>query len=113
MTPITKYLSFDGIEFPDADACRRHEAENFAARLVGLTAEQVAAALTREDPELAEGFETAGKVIRELRIKAGDLKRARNGEGLRKGAAPPLAIEGPRADAPCDTEQAEPTDEAA
>lgn len=105
MTPITKYRSFDGIEFPTPEECRRHEADNFAARLIGLTADQVAAALTREDPELAEAFETAGKVVRELRIKAGDLKRARS--------VKTLAIEGPRAEPPSDVEQSNSTDEAA
>lgn len=78
MTPITKYLSFDGIEFPTKEECLKHEADNFAARLVGLTAEQVAAALTRENIEIADALESAGKIVTKLRIDAGDLKRSRS-----------------------------------
>lgn len=85
MKLITKYVSFDGVEHDDPESCKRHEKENFAARLVGLTAEQIAAALAYETTEavdgveIAEAIENARRVIFERRRELGIFKRARNG----------------------------------
>jgi hypothetical protein len=77
MKQVTAYESFDGRTFATAAECRQHEKDQAPARLVGLTAEQVAAAMDRRDADLAEAFETVGARIAAARREAGDLKRRR------------------------------------
>ena len=75
----TIYLSFDGVEFETATDCREWERDNAGKRLVALTAEQVEAALTRADPELADAIETVGERIKRKRLDDGDYKRRPSG----------------------------------
>ena len=72
---VETFYAFDDTPFTTQEACEKYEAENFAKRLVGLTEEEVQAALTRTDPDLAEAFEKAGNTIGKLRREAGEFKR--------------------------------------
>jgi hypothetical protein len=93
MKTITKYEAFDGVEFASEDECRAHERKLSHARLVGLTREQVEAAMTREDVELADVFEIVGSRIAALRRSQGSFRRVRNGhieEGVQKRSPDPL-----------------------
>jgi len=74
---ITRYVAFDGTEFPTEETCREYEASEWPQRFVGLTITEVEAALNRTDLELAAAFERAGMQIRALRYEAGDLRRPR------------------------------------
>jgi len=93
---VTVYKSFDGKSFEDAAACRAHETAHLASRFVDLTAEQIAAAEDRSDPDLASAFETFGRQLALKRRAAGDLKRRKKGASVdanlaaaaAKGAAP-------------------------
>lgn len=76
-----EWEAFDGKRFPTEAEAKAHEKENFHHALVGLTAEQVAAALARA-PEaigVADAIERAGTTIAAVRLAAGERKRARNG----------------------------------
>lgn len=75
------YVSFDNKEFDTAADCRHYERESSPARLVGLTEEQVEAALDRTDAELAEAIEECGKRITAKRLADGDRKRNRKAKG--------------------------------
>lgn len=85
MKPITttRYEAFDGATFDTAAECRQHERDMAPKRLEGLTADQVAAALDRSDPELAEAVERCAYLISSARKAAGELKRKprENGQG--------------------------------
>lgn len=71
----TLYRAFDGREFDTATECRAHERDHAPAMLVDLSAEQVQAAVTRADPDLAEAIERVAYLIASARKAAGDLKR--------------------------------------
>lgn len=71
------YIAYDGKEFPTEAQCLAHEREHAGGRLVGLTAEQIAAALAGEDRDIAQAIEDAAHKIRKRRYEAGDLKRQR------------------------------------
>ena len=77
MKTRTIYEAFDGQTFESAEACKAHEAAHVETRLIGLTLEQVRAAITREDVELADAFEKVGSRIAKARIDAGELRRGR------------------------------------
>ena len=77
MKTRTIYEAFDGQTFDNADACKAHEAAHVETRLIGLSLEQVRAAITREDVELADAFEKVGSRIAKARIDAGELRRGR------------------------------------
>lgn len=87
-TLLTVFCTRDGQRFDTEAEARAHEREHFASMLVGLTAEQVAAALTREDRDLADALERAGDTIKDKRREAGDLKRRPKGETPPDQAAP-------------------------
>jgi ABC-type taurine transport system substrate-binding protein len=74
-----KFLAFDGKVFETVEECAAHEAAKPEARVVGLTPEQVAAALARTDIDLADAFEAIGSKIARARRESGDLKRTRKG----------------------------------
>lgn len=76
MKTITRYESFDGKVFDSEAECKRHERENAGGQLVGLTAEQVQKALTREDAALGDAIEALATKIKAARLAAGDRKRA-------------------------------------
>ena len=73
----TAYEAFDGTQFPNEKECLDYETEAWPKRFVGLTIEEVEAALNRTDKDLAAAFEDAGQRIRALRYEAGDLRRPR------------------------------------
>ncbi len=81
MKTRTIYIAFDDKTFDNAEACKAHEAEHIEGRLVGLTIEQVRAALAREDTELSDAIEDIGLRINKARREAGDLKRGRKAAG--------------------------------
>jgi len=85
--PITVYEAFDGKRFLTAQECTSYEEANIASRLVALTIEQVRAALSREDPELAEVIEELGTRLAKARREAGDLKRKPKGSAAAEAAA--------------------------
>lgn len=94
MERVDAWKAFTGTVFPTQEACLAHEREQAHVRLVGLTLEQVMAAIERRDLELADAIEVVGTRIANDRREAGEFKRQR------KSAAqePALAIEGPHQD---------------
>lgn len=71
----TVFVAFDDAVFDTAEACRAHEAAHVETRLVGLTIEQVQAAINREDVDLADALEAIGNRIARARREAGDMRR--------------------------------------
>lgn len=94
----TVYVAFDGTEFPSASACREHERGKAHERLVGLTPEQIGAALDRSDPELAEALEIVGDRIKAARLAAGEYKRKRSAENGEPATEPQPQPSTPPAD---------------
>ena len=84
----TTYVAFDGKRFDSATECRAYEKANAHRQLVGLTAEQVDAAIARTDTDLADAIEAAGDAIRKARLGSGELRRKRKGSGGEGEAAP-------------------------
>jgi hypothetical protein len=80
MKQVTQYESFDGKRFDTEAECRSHEAGLSHMRLVGLTIEQVVAAIARTDAELALAIEYVGAKIARARRESGDLRRERKGK---------------------------------
>ncbi len=70
-----EYEAFDGLRFPSEKECLAHEADIWPRRFVGLTWEQVSAAVSREDKDLASAFEDIGKKITAKRLEADERKR--------------------------------------
>ena len=79
MREIKVYAAFDGTRFDIAEDCRAHEMANIDAMLIGLTAEQVAAAVARTDKQLGDAIEQVAYRIASARREAGDLKRRPKG----------------------------------
>ena len=77
MKTVTKFEAFTGETFDTEAECKAHEKANVHRRFVGLTQEQVDAALSRADVELADAFEVVGSKISRARIAEGNLKRER------------------------------------
>lgn len=75
MKRVELFEAFDGERFPSAEACRAHEAQHVEGRLVGLSLDQVKAALSREDTDLADALEELGARIARARRSSGELRR--------------------------------------
>jgi hypothetical protein len=80
----TIYVARDGEEFLSEAQCRAHERRTSGDALVGLTAAQVEAARTGDDPELAEAFRMFVNEMRNFKRRA----PANNGG---ENAGPPLS----------------------
>lgn len=75
---VPRWFAFDGTDYPTRAECEEYEETHFQRALVGLTAEQVAAALER-DPKVrgvSDALERAGTLVARARLKAGERKRA-------------------------------------
>ena len=73
---VTFYVSFDGKNFISETECASYEEANAAVLcLVGLTLEQVLAAVDRRDTDLADAIEALGNKIARARREGGDSKR--------------------------------------
>jgi len=83
----TNYVAFDGVPHPTEAECRAYEKRLAHIRLVGLTIEQVEAALSRTDPELADAIEVIGSRIARARLADGDRKHERK-SAPKPGEAP-------------------------
>ena len=88
---ITAYKAFDGKTFPTAKEARAHEEAHGPASLVGLTLQQVEAAMRREDRDLADAIEFVGTRISEKRRADGELRRRPKGNGEATAQTPPQA----------------------
>lgn len=101
----TVYKTFDGMTFLTFEEAKDHEDTNFSALLVGLTAEQIAAALDRKPEALhiADALEKAGNIIGRARREAGQFRRATKaraaGETEPAPEAEPQTEAGPEAEA--------------
>ena len=73
---VQKYIADDGTEFDTSDEAKNHEADALPSKLVGLTLEQVRAAILREDTALADAIEKIGGAIAILRRESGEKRRA-------------------------------------
>ena len=96
MKQVTRFEAFDGEIFATEAECRSHEYANAHRRLVGLTLDQVNAAMARTDSELADAFEAVGTKIARDRRDAGELKRPRRAETQEPApmeSAPPTSAE--------------------
>lgn len=100
MKRVELFEAFDGERFPTAEACRAHEAQHVEGRLVGLTLEQIKAASSREDVELADAIEEIGARIARARRASGEMRRgsARTGEAKAEPKAPDSSAAEPEAD---------------
>jgi hypothetical protein len=70
---IKIYVAFDGTEHETTEACLKHEKENSWRRLIGLTEDQVSAALQQHPAmaEVSDALVTAGyKIANQNRKKA-------------------------------------------
>lgn len=90
----TAYEAFDFTRFATESECREYEALNVHKRLASKTAEQIFAALTYADIDIAEALEQAGEQCKRARIKAGDYRRVPSGKkaagnGAKVSGAPP------------------------
>lgn len=77
MKQVTRWEAFDGVPFPTESECRAYEKKCAHIRLVGLSIEQVEAALSRADLELADAIEVVGSRISRARLDAGERKYGR------------------------------------
>lgn len=104
----TTYEAFDGARFATASECRAHERERSHLLLVNLTLEQVEAAMSRKDADLADAIELCGLKINRERRADGDLKRQRQPKPASEtpseppaadadGGAPAPSTDGPEA----------------
>jgi hypothetical protein len=91
----TKYVAFDGVSFNSEAECRAYEAKLAHVRLVNLTIEQIEAALSGTDPDLADAIEQIGTRIGRARRERGELRHQRKA----KDEAPTQQITGPEASA--------------
>lgn len=97
-----QWIAFDGVPFPIGaageaaaeSACRAYEAKLAHVRLVDLKIEQIEAALSGSDPDLADAIEQIGARIGRARRERGELKR-----GHKDIPGPARAITGPAASA--------------
>lgn len=97
MKRVEKYQAFDGVEFYSEVECRAYERRFAHARLAGLSIEQVEAALSRADPELADAIEQVGSRIARARLDAGEKRHERRPNA--KDDAPARQTAGPAASA--------------
>ena len=116
MKKLEMFEAFDGTRFDDAEACKAYEAQHAEGRLVGLTLDQIKAALARTDVELADVLEDIGARIARTRRASGDMRRHAKGAPKEPtpdgGASEPVAATEPAAATPADDEPgAEPTTE--
>ena len=113
-----QWIAFDGVPFPFDPAteaaakasCRAYEKRLAHVRLVGLTIEQVEAALSRADPELADAIEVVGSRIARARLDAGEQKYEKR---TAKDEPPARQITGPAASADIRADEGREGEEAA
>lgn len=79
MKIVTKYIAFDGVTHATESECRAYEAKLAHVRLVDLKIEQIEAALSGSDPDLADAIEQIGSRIGRARRERGELKRGHKG----------------------------------
>ena len=95
MKTITRFEAFDGTAFDDEAECRAYEAARPELALVGLSLEEVTAALNRTDEGLADAIEAIGARLARDRRNSGSLKRTRKSNGAaepeHEAAGVPLA----------------------
>ena len=95
MKTITHFQAFDGQQFDDEAECRAYEAARPELALVGLSLEEVTAALNRTDEALADAIEAIGARLARDRRNSGSLKRTRKSNGAaepeHEAAGVPLA----------------------
>ena len=84
------YEAFDGTPFNTEAECRAHEKRFAHGRLVGLTVDQLEAALSGVDAELADAIEVVGAKIGRDRRERGEMKRERSSKSLH-GSGTPIA----------------------
>lgn len=66
-----QWVAFDGVPHPTEAECRAYERRVAHIRMVGLKIEDVEAALTRADLDLAEAFEEVARRIKRIRLGKG------------------------------------------
>lgn len=88
MKIVTKYVAFDGCTFNSEAECRAYEAKLAHVRLVDLKIEQIEAALSGADPDLADAIEQIGTRIARSRRERGELRHQRK-PNAKLGDAPP------------------------
>lgn len=72
-----KYLSFDGQEFDSKEDCLSHERRFAHLRLIGLTSDQIIAAINGEVSEISEAIEIVGSRLARARLTNGGKRRRR------------------------------------
>lgn len=106
MKKVEKWAAFDGVEFYNEAECKAYEVKLAHIRLVNLSVEQIEAALSGADPDLADAIEQIGARIGRARRERGELRHQRRGKD-----DPSRAITGAAASADRRAdEEPEPTD---
>lgn len=106
----------DGTTFPNAEECRAYEADAALRQLVGLTIEDIKAAVTYQNKSLAKVIEATARRVIAARIDAGDMSprgRKKAGESAAAEGVEPTSEVGPAAETEPNaeaTETAEPQD---
>lgn len=77
MKQITKFVTDDGKEFYNPDDARAHEDAATFGALIGLKEDDIAAALSRQNIQLADAFEKIGSRIAKKRLADGEKRRER------------------------------------
>lgn len=92
MKTVKKYVADDGAEFDTAAAAKAHEQRGNVSLLVGMTADQVNAAMSLEDGRLSDAIETAAYAIQKARLARGITKRPSKPRGAKPAAPASPAI---------------------
>ena len=92
MKTITRFEAFDGTAFDDEAECRAYEAARPELALVGLSLEEVTAALNRTDEGLADAIEAIGARLARDRRSSGSLKRTRKSNGAAEPTDEPAGV---------------------
>lgn len=77
MKTKTVYVASDGTEYDDQSACEAQEQSLLFARLEGLEAAEVRAAVAGEDRGLSAVLEKVGAMCAKARLAGGGSKRKR------------------------------------
>lgn len=92
-----RYIAFNGEEFKTQEECKTYESEHIESFLVGLTIEEVRAALKREPDAvgLSDAIEDLGNRIANTRRKSGELRVVRKPKTPPAPTEPQTTVEAP------------------
>lgn len=84
----TVYIAFDGKPFDSEAACLAYERLHSGARIVGLTQQDIDAAISGDAPDIGDAIEAVAAKVRSARLERGVYKRRPKGTGATGEAQP-------------------------